>query len=78
MPNRPNVVLNGSDLTIADIVAIGIGDKRVALDPEALARCRESRQFLADEVAAKRVIYGVNTSFGPMCNKIIDDGEIEA
>ncbi len=78
MPHRPAVLLNGSDLTVADVVAIGIGDKRVALAPDALARCRESRQFLADEVAAKRVIYGVNTSFGPMCNKIIDDGEIEA
>jgi histidine ammonia-lyase len=27
-------------------------------------------------VAAKRVIYGVNTSFGPMCNKIIGEGEL--
>jgi histidine ammonia-lyase len=72
------VVLNGYDLTIEDIVAIGIGDKKVALDPKALKRCKESRTFLEKEVAAKRVIYGVNTSFGPMCNKIISDNEIEA
>lgn len=78
MSDRPTVVLNGSDLTIEDIVAIGVGDKQVALDPAALERCRASRQFLEDEVAAKRVIYGVNTSFGPMCNKIIQDSEIEA
>jgi histidine ammonia-lyase len=78
MSDRPTVVLNGNDLTIEDIVAIGVGDKQVALDPAALARCRASRQFLEDEVAAKRVIYGVNTSFGPMCNKIIQDSEIEA
>ncbi len=78
MTNRPTVVLNGNDLTIEDIVAIGVGDKQVALDPEALDRCRASRLFLEEEVAAKRVIYGVNTSFGPMCNKIIQDSEIEA
>jgi histidine ammonia-lyase len=78
MPDRPIVVLNGNDLTIEDIVAIGVGDKQVALDPAALKRCAASRQFLEEEVAAKRIIYGVNTSFGPMCNKIIQDSEIEA
>jgi histidine ammonia-lyase len=75
---RPVVTLNGFTLTIEDIVAIGVGDKRVALDPTALKRCAESRGFLEAEVAAKRIIYGVNTSFGPMCNKIIADDEIEA
>ncbi len=77
MSEQSSVVLNGNDLTIDDIVAIGIGDKQVRLDPAALERCRASRSFLEEEVAAKRVIYGVNTSFGPMCNKIIDDEQIE-
>lgn len=77
MSDRPAVVLTGNDLTIEDIVAIGVGDKQVALDPAALERCRASRAFLEEEVAARRIIYGVNTSFGPMCNKIIEDGEIE-
>ncbi len=77
MSQHNTVVLNGNDLTIDDIVAIGVGDKQVTLDPAALERCRASRRFLEDEIAAKRVIYGVNTSFGPMCNKIIDDDQIE-
>lgn len=75
---RPDVILTGSDLTVDDIVAIGIGDKAVALDPSALERCRRSRAFLEQQVAARRVIYGVNTSFGPMCNKIIGDEELGA
>ena len=77
MAARPTVVLNGHDLTIEDIVAIGIGDARVELDPEAVERCRESRDFLKAEIDARRIIYGVNTSFGPMCNKIIEDSQIE-
>ncbi len=77
MSNVETVILTGNDLSIDDIVAIGVGDKQVALDPQALQRCRASRAFLEDEVAAKRVIYGVNTSFGPMCNKIIDDEQIQ-
>jgi histidine ammonia-lyase len=78
MCQSSTVVLTGNDLTIADIVAIGIGDKQVTIGAAALERCRASRTFLEEEVAAKRVIYGVNTSFGPMCNKIISDNEIEA
>lgn len=75
---RPEVILNGNDLTVDDIVAIGIGDKGVALDPSALERCRRSRAFLEREVSARRIIYGVNTSFGPMCNKIIGDDDLGA
>ena len=74
---RPVVILDGNRLTVEDIVAIGVGDVQVALDPAALERCRASRRFLEEEVAAQRIIYGVNTSFGPMCNKIIEDLEIE-
>ncbi|MBE0596283.1 MAG: aromatic amino acid lyase [Desulfuromonadales bacterium] len=77
MSERPTVVLNGNDLTIEQIVALGIGDRQVALDPAALERCQASRRFLEEEIAARRIIYGVNTSFGPMCNKIIEDAEIE-
>ena len=75
---RPEVVLNGNDLTVDDIVAIGIGDKAVTLSPSALERCQRSRAYLEKQVAARNVIYGVNTSFGPMCNKIIGDDELEA
>ena len=77
MVNKSVVLLNGSDLTVEDIVAVGVGDKKVGIDSAALERCMASRKFLEGEVAAKRIIYGVNTSFGPMCNKIIRDSEIE-
>ena len=77
MNKNPAVTLNGYNLTIEEIVAIGIGDRSVDLDASALERCRASRKFLEQEVSARRIIYGVNTSFGPMCNKIINDNEIE-
>lgn len=78
MSKRKAVVLNGHDLTVEDIIAIGVGDLRVELDEQALQRCRASRAFLDEAVAARHIIYGVNTSFGPMCNKIIDDNQIQA
>ncbi|MBU2630121.1 MAG: aromatic amino acid lyase, partial [Proteobacteria bacterium] len=77
MDKRPVIVLTGNDLSYKDIVAIGIGDKRVELDDRALEKCRKSRDFLEASIKQKKIIYGVNTSFGPMCNKIINDRDIE-
>lgn len=74
---KDRIVLTGNDLSYKDIVAIGIGDKKIDLDPKALETCRASRDFLDAAVKDKKIIYGVNTSFGPMCNKIINDQEIE-
>lgn len=78
MGKRPVVVLNGNDLTFKDIVAIGISDKRIELDEDALKKCVKSREFLEKAIADEKIIYGVNTSFGPMCNKIINDKETTA
>ncbi len=77
MNTQPVIFLDGQNLTYADIVAIGIGDKKVDLDKASLQRCRESRAFLEKAIADKKIIYGVNTSYGPMCNKIINDRDIE-
>jgi histidine ammonia-lyase len=77
MDKRPVIVLSGNDLSYRDIVAIGIGDKRVELDKDSIEKCRQSRAFLKESINNKKIIYGVNTSFGPMCNKIINESEIE-
>lgn len=75
--HKDKVVLNGHDLSFKEIVAVGIGDKKVELDTRALERCRASRDFLTAAIQDKKIIYGVNTSFGPMCNKIVNQREIE-
>ncbi|MEA2059520.1 MAG: aromatic amino acid lyase [Thermodesulfobacteriota bacterium] len=74
---KNSIILNGNDLNYKEIVTIGIGDSKVELDPKALEHCRASRDFLSAAVKNKQIIYGVNTSFGPMCNKIISEKEIE-
>ncbi|MFH2057509.1 MAG: aromatic amino acid ammonia-lyase [Pseudomonadota bacterium] len=77
MDKKSIITLTGNDLTYKDIVAIGIGDKRVEIDEKSIEKCKLSRQFLEDAIKKKKIIYGVNTSFGPMCNKIINDKQIE-
>ncbi len=71
------VNLTGQDLTCQDIVAIGIGEKKVELDTQSMQRCKASREFLEKALREKKIIYGVNTSYGPMCNKIVNDRDIE-
>ena len=41
------------------------------------SRCRASRAFLKKAIDSRKVIYGVNTSFGPMCSQIINEHDIE-
>ncbi len=68
---RPAICITGNDLTCEDIVAIGMGEKRIELDKEALERSKSSRKLLEDSVAAKRIIYGVNTSLKTLRSMII-------
>ena len=74
--NAAIVSLDGYSLSVEEIVAIGVGDKRVGLSSDALERCVAARTFLEEEIGKGRIIYGVNTSFGPMCGKIISDAEM--
>ena len=78
MNQRDNfITLDGNSLSINDIVAIGSGEKLVALDDDALQRCFASREFLLEKINNGEIIYGVNSSFGSMCNKIINDNWVE-
>jgi histidine ammonia-lyase len=71
------IVLDGNHLSPEEIVAIGRGEKTVVLDRDALQKCRASREFLFKQINAGKIIYGVNSSYGFMCNKIIPDDTIE-
>ncbi|EPE06227.1 phenylalanine ammonia-lyase [Ophiostoma piceae UAMH 11346] len=60
------VSVNGSALSIADVVAVslhGIG-ARLTADAKVRGRMASSADFLSSQLAAGKVIYGVNTGFG--------------
>ncbi|NLW48182.1 MAG: aromatic amino acid lyase [Firmicutes bacterium] len=71
------VVLNGNNLSLDEIIAIGTGEKLVALDEGSLAKCKAGRDFLLNQIKEGKVVYGVNSSYGSMCNKIINDEALE-
>ncbi|KAK3997781.1 L-Aspartase-like protein [Cladorrhinum sp. PSN332] len=60
------VSINGSDLSISDVVAVSFHDATATLsqDPECIRQVDESVAFLARELESGNVIYGVNTGFG--------------
>lgn len=71
------LIMDGNRLTVAEIVAVGRGIQKVMLSKEAVQKCAASRAFLLEQIADGKIIYGVNSSFGSMCNKIIHDEAIE-
>ena len=71
------VKLNGNELLLEDIIAIGNGKKLVYLDKGSLEKCKAGREFLLNQIKDGKVIYGVNSSYGSMCNKIINDEALE-
>lgn len=64
-----HILLNGSHLTLDDVVAIARHGARVALDDAARPRIEASRAWV-DELIARGAptVYGINTGFGVFAN----------
>jgi len=60
------------DLSLEDFYNIVFKESKVELDPKFLERVESSFDFLK-EFSANKVIYGVNTGFGPMAQYKIDE-----
>jgi histidine ammonia-lyase len=72
------IALNGKDLTIEDVYAIA-HDKTISVYVPAstMKEVAQAHQFLRKEFD-KKIIYGVNTGFGPMASHIIGQHELVA
>ncbi len=74
MKNR-TIVITGDDLSIEDVYSLANeSDVSVVISETALRNVGNARDFLDTECASK-VIYGVNTGFGPMASHIIGRDE---
>ena len=68
--------MNGKNLTVADLFAfVHNPSVKIELDPKALMGARASFSFLSESIKEK-VIYGVNTGFGPMASHLIGIKEL--
>lgn len=65
--------LDGSPLTIDQVVRVAREDAQVAISPETIARMNASRARLLATVADGKPYYGINTGFGSLSQTRIDD-----
>lgn len=72
-----SVVVSGSHLTVENIVAVARHGERVELHPEARERIRACRAFIEERIAAREIMYGVNTGIGEFSEIVLDDEQVK-
>jgi histidine ammonia-lyase len=65
---QPVVVLDGSPLSVADVVAVARHGAAVAVTPEAAERMAPARAVIERIVADGSTVYGVTTGFGALAS----------
>jgi histidine ammonia-lyase len=70
------LVLDGQALTLAEIEAVGLRGRPVAIADAASARVRVSRELIEGILAAGQTVYGVNTGFGKLSDVSIPSGSL--
>ena len=69
------IALNGSDLTVTQVVAVARHGEPVALAPEAIAAMRRSRAVVQDVLAGGEPVYGLTTGVGERKAFLLDPAE---
>lgn len=70
------VTFDLDEFSFEDFVKVWKGKKTMELSPEVANRINESHEYLL-EFAKNKVIYGINTGFGPMAPYVIEDSKIK-
>ncbi|MCP4709009.1 MAG: aromatic amino acid lyase [Planctomycetes bacterium] len=71
------LVINGSGLTIEDVVDVARHNKKVELHPDAVVRINKCRAMLEKKIVAHEIMYGVNTGIGEFSEVVLDDDQIK-
>jgi len=70
------IVVDGQNLTIEDVVAVARHGARVELAPQAVERIRACRGMLERKIAAREIMYGVNTGIGEFSEIVLSDEQV--
>lgn len=71
------IVLDGSSLTIENLVRVARHGEKVELAPAALARIRACRVVLEEKIDAHEIMYGVNTGIGEFSEVVLTDEQVK-
>ena len=71
------IYIDGENLTINEVVSVSRNYAKVALSKKGRKKILESRKNLEKIVERQKVVYGINTGFGELCNVKIPQNKIE-
>ncbi len=64
-----------NDISLSQLEQYALGYKEYTLNEELIAKINESFEFL-NEFSSDKIIYGINTGFGPMAQFKVDDDKL--
>ena len=70
------VVLDGHSLKAEDVVKVARGGEPVSIKPEAAERIDRCRALLERKIAAKEIMYGVNTGIGELSEVVLNAEQV--
>ncbi|MFZ3044977.1 MAG: histidine ammonia-lyase [Desulfatirhabdiaceae bacterium] len=73
-----SIVIDKDQLTIDEVVAISRGRVPVTVSPDGYTRVEKATRLIARWVREEKVIYGITTGFGAMCNVTISPEDTRA
>jgi len=71
------IILDGSSLSIEQVVSITNLNSKVTLSKNAVSNIEKSRKLIEDIVANGEIVYGINTGFGALSNVTIPEEKLE-
>jgi histidine ammonia-lyase len=70
-------ILDGNSLTIEDVVAVARHGEKVELSPEAVDAIQRCRAMLEKKIAAREIMYGINTGIGELSEVALTDEQVQ-
>ena len=70
--------ITGKDISLEELFEVTTGDAEICFSADAVSNMAKSREAIEKLVAEGKIIYGVNTGFGKLCDTIISPSEAGA
>ena len=70
------IVVDGSALTVDDVVAVAHGQARVTLGADVPERMEASRSVVVNALRGDAPVYGVNTGFGALADTPVGEADL--
>jgi histidine ammonia-lyase len=70
------VVLDGHSLTAEDVVKVARGGEQISISNDAVDRIKKCRALLDRKIAAKAIMYGVNTGIGELSEVVLNEEQV--